>query len=105
MPDIAAAPTSVMLGVALALFLIGMAGVMIRRDLLYVLMSLEIMFNGAALAFVTAAAKWKQPDGQVMVILILVAAAAEVGVGLGLVLRLYHRFNTVDGDQISLMKG
>lgn len=77
MADIAAAPTSVMLGVALVLFLIGMAGVMIRRDLLYVLMSLEIMFNGAALAFVTAAAKWKQPDGQVMVILILVAAAGR----------------------------
>ncbi len=95
----------VVLGVALALFVLGLLGVMIRRDLLYVLMSLEIMINAAALAFVAAGAKWQQADGQVMVILILVAAAAEVGVGLSLVLRLYHRFKTVDGDQISQMKG
>ena len=105
MPEFAHISAATLLGVALALFLLGLLGVMIRRDLVYVLMSLEIMINGAALAFVTAAARWKQPDGQVMVILILVAAAAEVGVGLSLVLRLYHRFNTVDGDEISLMRG
>lgn len=105
MAEVAQVPTSTVLAVALALFLVGLLGVMIRRDLLWVLMSLEIMINAAALAFVAAAAKWKQPDGQVMVVFILVAAAAEVGVGLSLVLRLYHRFKTVDGDQISLMKG
>ncbi|MFB3881533.1 MAG: NADH-quinone oxidoreductase subunit NuoK [Armatimonadota bacterium] len=94
-----------LLSVAAALLIIGMVGVMVRRDLLYVLMSLEIMINAAALAFIVAAARWGQPDGQVMVVLILVAAAAEVGVGLSLVLRLYHRFATVDGDQISSLKG
>ena len=102
----AAGPSAgVVLAAAAALFLIGMVGVMLRRDLLFVLMSLEIMINGAALAFVVAAARWQQPDGQIMVIAILVAAAAEVGVGLSLVLRLYHRLATVDGDQISSMKG
>ena len=105
MAETANVPSAVILGVALAVFLLGLLGVMIRRDLIYVLMSLEIMINGAALAFVAAAARWRQPDGQVMVIFILVAAAAEVGVGLSLVLRLYHRFGTVDGDRISLMKG
>ena len=98
-------PLGLVLGLAFALFALGLLGVMIRRDLLYVLMSLEIMINAASLAFVAAAAKWRQPDGQVMVLFILVAAAAEVGVGLSIVLRLYHRFATVDGDQISLMKG
>lgn len=105
MTEIAAIPTSTLLGMAMALFLIGLLGVMIRRDLLFVLMSLEIMLNAAALAFVAAAAKWRQPDGQVMVLLLLVAAAAEVGVGLSIVLRLYHRLDTVDGDEISAMRG
>ncbi len=103
---ISSAPSAgLVFAAAAALFLIGMAGVMLRRDLLYVLMSLEIMINAAALAFIVAAARWHQPDGQVMVIFILVAAAAEVGVGLSLVLRLYHRFSTVDGDEISSLKG
>ena len=105
MNEIATVSTPTILGISLALFLIGLLGVMVRRDLLFVLMSLEIMLNAAALAFIAAAAKWRQPDGQVMVLLILVAAAAEVGVGLSLVLRLYHRLDTVDGDEISLMRG
>lgn len=105
MTEVATIPTTGLLGVALALFLLGLLGVMVRRDLLFVLMSLEIMLNAASLAFVEAGARWKQPDGQVMVLLILVAAAAEVGVGLSIVLRLYHRFTTVDGDAISLMRG
>jgi len=103
--EMATVSTPTILGISLALFLIGLLGVMVRRDLLFVLMSLEIMLNAAALAFIAAAAKWRQPDGQVMVLLILVAAAAEVGVGLSLVLRLYHRLDTVDGDEISLMRG
>jgi NADH-quinone oxidoreductase subunit K len=105
MYPVASIPTTDVLAVALVLFLLGLLGVLVRRDLIYVLMSLEIMINAAALAFVAAAAKWKQPDGQIMVILILVAAAAEVGVGLSLVLRIYHRFDTVDGDQVSSMRG
>lgn len=105
MNSIANVPTMALLMVALVLLMLGALGVMIRRDLLYVLMSLEIMFNGAGLAFVVGAAKWQQADGQVMVLLILVAAAAEVGVGLSLVLRLYHRLKTVDADRISTLRG
>ena len=105
MPNAAPLSTEVVLGFALALFLLGLVGVLVRRDLLFVLMSLEIMINAAALAFVAAAAKWVQPDGQVMVTFILVAAAAEVGVGLSVVLRIYHRFSTVDSDEVSTMRG
>ncbi len=105
MSQVASTPISAMLALALAIFLIGLLGVMLRRDLLFVLMSVEIMLNGAALGFIAASAKWQQPDGQVMVILILTATAAEVGVGLSLLLRLYHRFDTVDGDEISSMRG
>jgi NADH-quinone oxidoreductase subunit K len=96
--------TGVVITFSFALFLIGLLGVLVRRDLLFVLMSLEIMINAAALAFIAAAAKWQQPDGQVMMLLILVAAAAEVGVGLSLVLRVYHRFATIDSDEVSTLK-
>jgi NADH-quinone oxidoreductase subunit K len=105
MASTAQVSVSAVLAMALVLFLVGLAGVMLRRNLLFVLMSLEIMINAAGLAFVAGAARWHQPEGQVMVILILVAAAAEVGVGLSLVLRLYHRFVTVDADRISQLRG
>jgi NADH-quinone oxidoreductase subunit K len=87
------------------LFAIGLTGVMVRRNLVFVLMSLEIMLAAAAVAFVAAASKWRQPDGQVVVIFILVTAAAEAAVGLSLVLRIHHEWKTVDVDEVSSMKG
>ena len=94
-------------GLALAgiLFVLGMIGVLVRRDLLMMLLSIEIMLNAAGLAFVVAGSRWAQPDGQVMFILILAMAAAEVSVGLALVLLLYNRFKTLDTDQASEMRG
>ena len=62
--------------VATILFALGFYGVMVRRNLLFILMSLEIMMNAAALAFVLAGSAWAQPDGQIMFILILTLAAA-----------------------------
>ncbi len=87
------------------LFVLGMIGVLVRRDLLMMLLSIEIMLNAAGLAFVVAGSRWAQPDGQVMFILILAMAAAEVSVGLALVLLLYNRFKTLDTDQASEMRG
>ena len=87
------------------LFVIGLVGVMVRRNLVFILMSLEIMMSSSAIAFVAAASKWKQPDGQVMVIFILVTAAAEVAVGLSLLLKIYREWKSVDADEISVMKG
>jgi NADH-quinone oxidoreductase subunit K len=88
-----------------ALFALGLAGVLVRRNLLFILMSLEIMLNATGLAFVAAGARWGQADGQVMFILILTLAAAEVSVGLALVLQVYHRFRTLDADAVSEMRG
>lgn len=87
------------------LFVIGLAGVMIRRNILFVLMSLEVMMNAAALAFVVAGSRWGQPDGQIMFIFILTLAAAEASVGLAFVFQLYRRFQTVDIDAASEMRG
>ncbi len=90
---------------AAILFVLGLIGLLARRNLLFILLSLEIMLNAAGLAFVSAGARWGQPDGQVMFIFILAMAAAEVSVGLALVLLLRHQFLSVDADEASVMKG
>ncbi len=87
------------------LFALGIIGLLVRRNLLFVLMSIEIMLNAAGLAFVTAGVRWAQADGQVMFIFILTMAASEVSVGLALVLQLYHQNQSLDGDAASDMKG
>ncbi len=90
---------------ATVLFALGLLGVLVRRNVIFMLMSIEIMLNAAGLAFVVAGARWRQPDGQVMFLLILAMAAAEVSVGLALVLQLYHRLKTLDADEASTMRG
>jgi NADH-quinone oxidoreductase subunit K len=90
--------------VAAVLLAIGLFGVIVRRNVVLVLMSIEIMFNAAGLAFV-AAGSARGADGQVMFLLILTLAAAEVSVGLALVLQLYRRFKTLDVSSASSMKG
>jgi NADH-quinone oxidoreductase subunit K len=87
------------------LFMLGLVSVLIRRNILFMLISVEIMLNAAGLAFIVAAAHWAQPDGQVMFMFILAMAAAEVSVGLALILQLYHRLKTLDSDAASIMKG
>ena len=87
------------------LFLIGFAGVLARRNIIFILLSIEIMLNAAGLAFVAAGSRWGQADGQVMFIFILAVAAAEVCVGLALVLRFYHSFKTLDADAANQLKG
>ena len=72
------------------LFMLGLIGVLIRRNIIYMLVSVEIMLNAAGLAFIVAGSKWAQADGQVMFIFILTMAAAEVSVGLALILQIHH---------------
>src|SRR5690348_13435191 len=87
------------------LFALGLIGLLVRRNVIFVLMSVEIMLNAAGLAFLTASARWQQADGQIMFLFILTTAAAEVSVGLALVLRLFHGFKTLDVDAASEMRG
>ncbi|HBO15404.1 MAG TPA: NADH-quinone oxidoreductase subunit NuoK [Porticoccaceae bacterium] len=98
-------PLNHVLLVSTLLFCIGMLGLMIRRNIIFILMSLEVMLNASALAFIAAGAHWGQPDGQVMFMLILSVAAAEVAVGLGLVLQVQRRFKTLDMDDADRMRG
>ncbi len=87
------------------LFVLGLVGVLVRRNILFMLLSIEIMLNAAGLAFVVAGSRWLQPDGQVMFLFILTMAAAEVSVGLALVLQIQHQFRSLDADAVSRMKG
>jgi NADH-quinone oxidoreductase subunit K len=87
------------------LFALGLLGVLVRRDIIFMLMNIEVMLNAAGLAFVLAGARWGAPDGQVMYIFVLAMAAAEVSVGLGLVLRIYNKFKTLDTDSVNKLKG
>ena len=87
------------------LFALGLAGLLMRRNLIFILMSIEIMLNGTGVAFVAAGSRWGQPDGQIMFLFILAMAAAEVSVGLALVLRLYHLHHSLDADVANEMRG
>jgi NADH-quinone oxidoreductase subunit K len=87
------------------LFLMGLIGVMVRRNIIFILLSLEIMLNATGLAFVAAGCRWGRPDGQIMFLFILAMAAAEVSLGLALVLQLYHRIHDLDADQAGRMRG
>lgn len=87
------------------LFMLGMVSVLIRRNIIFMLISVEIMLNAAGLAFIVAGSKWMQADGQIMFIFILTMAAAEVSVGLALILQIYHQLKTLDTDAANRMKG
>ena len=101
MADAITIPMDLVLLLALALFIVGLFGVLTRRNIIFILISLEVMMNASALAFIAAGAKWGQPDGQIMFMFILAIAAAEVAVALGLVIQLARRFNTLDIDAAS----
>ncbi|HMG07775.1 MAG TPA: NADH-quinone oxidoreductase subunit NuoK [Mucilaginibacter sp.] len=87
------------------LFVLGIAGVIIRKNIIFILLSVEVMLNAAGLAFVAAGSRWAQPDGQVMFIFILAMAAAEVSIGLALILQIYHQHKSLDIDKLKEMKG
>lgn len=98
-------PVAHVLILAAALFLLGLVGVLVRRNIIFILLSIEVMLNAAGLAFVAAGSRWGHPDGQVMFVFIISMAAAEVSVGLALVLQMYHRFKTLDTDAARTMRG
>lgn len=91
--------------VAAMLLAIGGVGLLVRRNILFVLLAIEIMLNAAGLAFVAAGADRAAADGQVMFLLVLAFAAAEVSIGLALVLRFHHLNRTLDVDKASTMQG
>src|SRR5215203_7407229 len=90
--------------VAAVLFVLGLVGVLTRKNILFILISIEIMLNASGLAFVAAGARWGQPDGQIMFLFILAMAAAEVSIGLALVLQINHQHKTLDIEKLKALK-
>jgi NADH-quinone oxidoreductase subunit K len=90
--------------VSALLFALGLLGVLIRRNLLVIYMSLEIMLNAANLALVAASRFNNNLDGQVFVFFIITVAAAEVAVGLALIVALYRKRQTAHVEDLTTMK-
>jgi NADH-quinone oxidoreductase subunit K len=93
------APAQALL-VAAALFVLGLLAVLVRRNLVFTLLGIEVMLNASGLAFVAAGARWGDAAGQGMLLFVLAVAAAEVAVGLALVLQVARRFGTLDPDRL-----
>ncbi len=100
-------PLGAFIALSAALFFIGMAGVLVRRNAVVILMCVELMLNAANLAFVAFSRRLALIDerGSVFVVFVFVIAAAEVAVGLAIVLALYRNRPTVDVDEVREMKG
>lgn len=93
------------LSMATTLFILGLFGVMIRRNFFFLLLNLIVMMNGSILALVIAGYHWHQFDGQIISILAISAAIAEACIGLALLLQLYTHRKTINLDSLSEMKG
>lgn len=90
---------------SVCLFFLGMICAATRRNLIMILIGVEIMLNAAGIAFVGAALRWRSLDGQVFVLFLMAVAAAEVAVGLALVVYAHRHTGTINGDGYNLMKG
>jgi NADH-quinone oxidoreductase subunit K len=86
------------------LFLMGIFCAVMRRNLIMILLGVEIMLNAAAIAFVGAALRWQHLEGQVFALFILAVAAAEVSVGLALIVYGYRRTGSFDPGRYNLLK-
>jgi NADH-quinone oxidoreductase subunit K len=96
---------SLLLVLAFALFAIGLTGVVIRRNVLVMLMCMELMMNAANLALVTLARETDTTAGAVLVFLVFVVAAAEIAIAIPIVLLLARRRRTLDVDAFAELKG
>jgi NADH-quinone oxidoreductase subunit K len=87
------------------MFALGVAGVLLRRNPLIVLMSIELMFNSANLALVTFARAWANNAGHIFAFLVITVAAAEAAIGLAIVVVVFRKAASVDVDEIATLKG
>jgi NADH-quinone oxidoreductase subunit K len=86
------------------LFAIGVAGVLIRRNIIVMFMSIELMLNAVNLAFIALGRRIGSMDGQVIVFFVMTVAAAEAAVGLGIIISLFRNRETVNADELNLLR-
>ena len=97
-------PMSYLVGLSAVLFTIGVAGVLLRRNIIVIFMSIEIMLNAVNLAFVALGRRLGSMDGQVIVFFVMTVAAAEAAVGLAIIISVFRNRETVNADEINLMR-
>jgi len=97
-------PLAHVIGLSMILFVIGALGAMLRRNVIVVLMSIEVMLNAVNLALVAFSRHWADATGQIMVVMVIVVAACEVAVGLGIVISLFRNRESVDVEDVSLLR-
>ena len=98
-------PVEYYLALSAVLFVLGIVGVLLRRNALVVFMSLELMFNAGNLAFITFARSFSAVSAQVIVFFAMTVAAAEVAIGLALMVEIFRNKHSIDMDQLNSMKG
>lgn len=98
-------PAPYYLALSATLFVLGMAGVLVRRSALIVFMSIELMLNAVNLTFVTFARVHGGLDGQLLVFFVLAVAATEVVIGLAIIVDIFRSRETVDIDDVDLLRG
>ena len=98
-------PIQYFIGLSATLFIIGILGVLIRRNAIIIFMSVELMLNSANLAFIAFARMFQSLDGQVFVFFVMAVAAAEVAVGLALIVAIFRNKQSIDVDQINSLHG
>lgn|SRR5574337_120323 len=101
----ATVPLSAYLILSAVLFVIGVAGVLIRRNVLVIFMAIELMLNAVNLTFVAFSRFLQSMDGQIIVLFVMAVAAAEVAVGLAIIIALYRNKESMNVDEINLLKG
>jgi NADH-quinone oxidoreductase subunit K len=87
------------------LFMMGVLGVLVRRNAIMIFMSVELMLNSANLALVAFARQWGEVGGQLIVFFVITVAAAEVAVGLALIVAIFKTKQTIDIDELHAMEG
>jgi NADH-quinone oxidoreductase subunit K len=97
-------PMSYFVGLSAVLFAIGAAGVLFRRNIIVIFMSIEIMLNAVNLAFVALGRRLGSMDGQVIVFFVMTVAAAEAAVGLAIIISVFRNRETVNADELNLMR-
>jgi NADH-quinone oxidoreductase subunit K len=97
-------PIAYYLVLSAMLFSIGVAAFLIKRNIITIFMSIELMLNAVNLAFVAFAHQWRQVNGQIFVFFVMVVAAAEAAVGLAIIIAVFRARNTLNVDQVDLLK-
>jgi len=87
-----------------ALFMIGVIGVMLRRNVIIIFMSIELMLNAVNVNLAAFSQQWQNAVGQVFAIFVIAVAAAEAAVGLGIILSFYRNKDTLDVDEMNIMR-